>query len=206
MNHDNYMSLFIKLTGSKQYALVLVSIAIPLLISLVLVFTSLWQKEDRFKYEYEGYIDKEKFDLCIKEAKVKKAENLYENIFADLACKRKWMSKKTVKVEPSYLSLGYKEFKKYFLETIAIALMVYVTLNALILYLKCNNLGWKRLAILVSVIPAVLLVDIIHGFGNSGLKLVLPAFVGYVLGVLIILGGRRLVLWVKEGFKASSVD
>jgi len=90
--------------------------------------------------------------------------------------------------------------------------MLYFVMLTYVLYAKCNNLGWKRLSIIFALVAGFLGgVGIINGIGDlegvgtniSGEEFVQISFgalAGFILAIFILHGGRKLVVWIKEGF------
>lgn len=78
-------------------------------------------------------------------------------------------------------------------------MIFYIIAFTTVLYARCDNLGWKRLALVVSIAPPLAVVYREYYYGGDASLIIMA----YIISVFVILGGRCLVLWIKEGFSSS---
>lgn len=89
-----------------------------------------------------------------------------------------------------------------------IAFLVTITpLIALKLYFECDHKGWRRLLLSLCTIPSIIIgyitilragmvLDMKHG-----LLIMVGVFGSYAVSIILALSGRRLVLWIRDGFR-----
>lgn len=101
------------------------------------------------------------------------------------------------------------ELASSFLPLSAIALIVFTSLFVGHLFLTEAHAGWRRIAILAAVASPPLIAVGMYIFETftyygdltpEGLTL---AIVGTVVGPMIVLGGRRTFMWVRDGFDVA---
>lgn len=123
--------------------------------------------------------------------------------------KKKWGLRKHVKNRPPLFKTLLENIDDILMVIAIMAVGIYIIIFTYVLYSKCTNLGWKRLAIVVSFVPASViaffLLDEADFKVNGGeyFQIILGAIAGYISGIFTILGGQRLVVWIKDGFNPS---
>lgn len=80
-----------------------------------------------------------------------------------------------------------------------------ILFSSLNLYASEANLGWRRLSIVIGVAAAIaaLTTTILlapHFDGNTIVACLLFSFVSFPAAVLMILGGRSIATWIRDGF------
>lgn len=203
------MKIRTTIINSKQSALVVISILISILIAFMLITVDWFQKNNEYQIVLEGYIDKAAFERCLKQAKPSKSINVYTWLIKE-KCEKKWGIWKRVKKESvSFQSLLFKDFDKILIAVSIMAIGIYIVIFSYVLYEKCSNLGWKRLTVIAAFIPGIILALYMldaagsRVSGEEYFQILLGAIIGYASGIFTILGGLRLIAWVKDGFDPS---
>lgn len=111
---------------------------------------------------------------------------------------------------PYFWSYFLKNINEILFVTSILAMALYIIMSTLVLYAKCNNLGWRRLFIIAAFIPGLAVAFHIYieaGYKISGeeyFQIFLGAMAGYISAIFVILGGRETILWIREGFSQPS--
>jgi hypothetical protein len=136
---------------------------------------------------------------------------MMDSIHAKEECEKEWgVFVWRLKKNPlSYISFISKHIREALIVLVTMATGFYLMMSTFGLYARCTNVGWKRLAIVLSLIPglvaAYLLFDEVD-FEPGGIEyiaIILGALTGYISGIFAILGGLQLIAWIKAGFSAS---
>ncbi len=93
------------------------------------------------------------------------------------------------------------------LNWVVITVGLFALLTAISLYYCEHEIGWRRLAIVIAILFSVvsilapLVIEDGLEFSFSTLAMILlPSFAAFPMGILLILGGRSIYLWVRSGF------
>jgi hypothetical protein len=117
-----------------------------------------------------------------------------------------WQSER--KYKRSYASFMSQDVAGALMLLAATTGYIYVLICTFVLYVSCANQGWQRLAIVISFIPGLTMGSLVYAStgssveGEEYLGILLSTATGYVIGILVILGGRRLASWVMDGFNS----
>lgn len=85
------------------------------------------------------------------------------------------------------------------------AISIFTALSTLSFYLTETEEGWRRLSIVaataISVLSGIIYITSANmlSFEDSGILLTVGSS-AFVVGILLLLGGRRILLWVKAGY------
>lgn len=89
------------------------------------------------------------------------------------------------------------------------AISIFTALSTLSFYLTETEEGWRRLSIVaataISVLAGIIYITSANmlSFEDSGILLAVGSS-AFVVGILLLLGGRRILLWVKAGYNDNS--
>ena len=147
------------------------------------------------KEQWSEITDKAAYDLCV----YKENQRIKSEIDRERAAI-------FVKVKASgFIPYFYEDYLLVGYEWGGTAIL-YFLMFTYVFYAKYNNLGWKRVSIIFAFIAAFVVAFIMYDEAGSRINdeevlfIYLGALVGFISGIYIILVGRLVVVWIKEGF------
>ncbi len=203
------MNMREKLKSSRQHTIITLAIIMAFSIASLLVTAEWYKKNYEYKHVIESYSDKVAFDECVN--KVKKVnDKTLSQIIVEIKCEKKWGVWERVKKEPPlFTEFILKDIGQILIAIAIIAACIYILIYTYVLYATCKNLGWKRVAIIVSFIPGIILAAFVYndaGFtirDEEYLLILFSGLGGYIFSIFTILGGRNVAIWIKDGFNSS---
>jgi len=218
-----------KIRNLRQVSLVSASLIIALIpfVNFIILSIDPWVEENnKTKKVLDGYFDEASFEECVETEKgvedclrkTKKDIFFYANSQYDpkyavrVCCNKKWGNWKEVLVkQQTFIEFILQD--QYFEDTLGayflLAGALYITFLSIVLFLRCEHVGWRRLSITVAFFPSTLLafnllkVEDFSPDTEDSLSIIL-SFIGvYILGIFLMLLLRAVFFWIKEGFEKS---
>lgn len=152
--------------------------------------------------------DKVAYEACTNKANIQ--SDIYKSYNDLLRCKEVYgiWEKQKVTVENIFKELDGKWDDTLGL-LIIVMMTVYFSLTCYVLVMTCDHLGWKRISMVASVISGGLtLIIAIEEMGRikESAKVIVIVYMtlcGCMAGMFFILAGRKVLLWINEGFSDS---
>ena len=213
------------LINARQSTLLVLVVFIAIPVAGVMTFIEWYEKNNPNEVEYKsilsGYSDKSAFNLCLKKIEGNKYDEILRGsheanhdsevsrYFAEEECKKKFGIFKRLEIEnTSFNSYLLKNLDEILIVSIIIALAIYIIIFTYIMYAKCNHLGWKRLSISGSIISGFVIALFVYDEVSYRITddihiVLLGATAGYISTMFVVLGGRQVVEWIREGFNSS---
>ena len=121
-----------------------------------------------------------------------------------------WRCEKPTK-PTGILDYIFRDFLTAFATWIAFSVSIFLILTSISLYISENVTGWKRLSIVVAsgltlISFLVTLISWSSFYGDDAGFALLFSCTAFPMGVLLVLGGRRIAKWVQAGFISDPAE
>ena len=153
------------------------------------------------------YSDRAAFDECI--ARIPESDGDFRRRVPPVRdCYSQYVSQENVLKD----SVSLYEFVKPELDEIVFAALIYFSIIFFLLLairyvVKYESKGWRRLALVVSIFPTLVVAYLIVNDvgGDDYWSIAIGAFASYSSTLLVVLIGRSLFLWIQRGFNIDNV-
>jgi hypothetical protein len=132
------------------------------------------------------------------------------NEYIKILCGLRHGKKEIVKINSG------KVFVLEFISYLPIALSLFVAMNVLflasVLHIRCESLGWKRVSLIFAAIgPLICIILAFNRFwrlshSNEFFQFIATLISSYFIALLLLHVGRKVFLWVKEGYQTQPTE